>query len=117
MTKKIGILIFLALVFVTSCYFDKEEELYPNNNCNTQNVTFSTQVLAAINNKCATAGCHVVGGIPPNLTNFAGVSGSIDRIRIRALEQRSMPPASSPKLTDCEHKQIQTWITNGAPNN
>jgi uncharacterized membrane protein len=117
MTKKSRVVIFMALVFASSCYFDKEEELYPNNNCNTQDVTFSTHVSAAINNKCATAGCHVAGGIPPNLTNFAGVSGSVDRIRIRAIEQRTMPPASAPKLTDCEHKQIQTWINNGAPNN
>lgn len=117
MTKKNGVLILLALVFVTSCYFDKEEELYPNNACDTQNVTFSTQISAAINNKCATAGCHVAGGIAPNLTTFTGISANIDRIRIRAIEQRTMPPASSPKLTDCEHTQIKTWITNGAPNN
>lgn len=104
-------------VIIYSCYFDKEEELYPNSNCDTANITFSANISKTINNKCATSGCHVAGGISPNLTSYNNIKASIDRIKIRAVDARTMPPASSPKLTDCEHKQLNTWISNGSPNN
>lgn len=114
--KKPATVFLLFTTALSGCYFDKEEELYPNNNCNTASVSFSNHISTIITTKCATAGCHVAGGISPNLSDYTAVSSNISRVKSRAIDARTMPPASAPKLTDCEYQQLSVWINNGAKN-
>lgn len=104
-----------VLFIIQSCYFDKAEELYPNSSCNTSSVTYANDVSKIINAKCASAGCHVVGAQLPDLSDFNKVKSSVDRVKARAIIDRTMPPGAP--LTPCEIDKLNKWINDGAQNN
>lgn len=111
---------FIALIvgtILSSCYYDNEQELYPAVQvCDTASLTYDSVISDIINGKCALPACHG-GSQNPNLSNFAGVSANIDRVKARAVDLKTMPPASATQLTDCEITKLQFWINNGAPQN
>jgi hypothetical protein len=116
------LLIFSISVFISSCYYDNEEELYQfSGNCDTTQIAFSTRILPILNQNCN--GCH--SGASPsagiNLTTHADVLvyvqngsliGSIDH-----LQGFSPMPKSSPKIPECQILSIKKWIAAGSPNN
>jgi len=108
----------LALALLTGCYYDNKEELYPNtfgNNtaCDTTNLTYNNGIKALINGNCASAGCHVPGATSPDLSTYTGVVSNITRVKIRAIDQKSMP-ASAP-LPLCELSKLTAGINAGTP--
>ena len=124
--KKTPIISFALLVGVlllfSSCYKDNEEDLYKNyyaqNQCDTSNVRFSTDIMPIIQGNCATTGCHVQGGTGPGI--FVNYKGVMDKVNSGTFEKRvlidkNMPPAAP--LTDCQQQQIQAWLNAGAHNN
>ena len=114
--KKIFFLAVLALG-MESCYYDNEEELYPSdpNSCNTDSLTYDNQIGSLINTNCSVSGCHAAGGESPTLTTYQEVKSNIDRIEIRALIEKTMPPTGP--LPQCELSQLTQWIADGAPEN
>jgi hypothetical protein len=103
------ILLFAATATMHSCYYDKEELLYPGTNtpvdCSTVNAKFAANVQPLISAKCATSGCHdatASGGLI--LQNYAQISGVKDRINAAPLQPS-------------EINIIKCWIESGAPNN
>ena len=105
-------------LLVTSCYYDKEDELYGTNNCDTSLVSFSNDILPIINNSCATVGCHVQGGGGVGIfENHTQIKSKVDdgSFNQRVVVQQDMPPSSP--LSDCQIAHIQQWIIEGAPNN
>jgi hypothetical protein len=106
-------------VALTGCYYDNEEELYPFGGCNTSNVTWSGTIQPLITTRCATPGCHVQGGQPPNLGTYAAVKAQVDagRIKARAIDGSPsfMPPSG--KLPSCDIVALNTWLAAGAPEN
>jgi hypothetical protein len=111
-------LVLINLIFVfgfSSCYYDNEEELYPKNGCNIQNVTYSKEVNAIIGKNCAVSGCHVANAIPPNLSDFNNLKNSVERVRVRAIIDKTMPPSG--KLNECDTKKLDEWIKAGSLNN
>lgn len=112
------IIIFAFLVMgLSSCYYDNGEDLYPVDpgSCQTENLTYDNQIGTLINLTCSTRGCHYTGNQPPALTNYAEVIANLDRIEVRALQERSMPPAGP--ISQCQHNQLKQWIADGAPEN
>jgi len=121
-------LIILALLILAGCYYDNEEELYPNQNtgCDTTNVTFAGTVLPVIDANCKT--CHS-GGFPQGnvrLEDYASISaaGKIPEGQYGSLygsvnhsQGNSPMPKNGNKLPDCTIKQIKAWIDAGTPNN
>ncbi len=109
----------LCLLFVsilTGCYYDNEDELYPNKSgCDTSNVTYSGIIKPLVDSRCAVPGCHVSGAQPPNLSTYTGLVTNIDRVKVRALELKTMPAAGP--LSQCEIDQMWIWINAGSPNN
>lgn len=116
------LLILSISVFISSCYYDNEEELYPiSANCDTTQFAFSTRILPILNQSCN--GCHS-GSAPSagiNLTTHADVLiyaqngaliGSMDH-----LPGFSPMPKSSPKISDCQISSVKRWIAAGSPNN
>ncbi len=116
------ILLISVVVFIQSCYFDKEELLYPSgNSCDTTNITYSETIAPIMENSCN--GCH--SGSDP----FAGISTDnyddlktiVDNGRFWGAvshdPQYSPMPKDRPKLSDCSLLQIQTWIVEGALDN
>jgi hypothetical protein len=110
---------FLSLLFsFTGCYYDVESELYPaaaNNTCDTTAVTYATTIGPLITSSCATSGCHAAGAQSPDLSNYAGLNGSIDRVAVRAITEKTMPPSGP--MNSCSILALQAWINRGALNN
>ncbi|MFM8917178.1 MAG: hypothetical protein ACKOGP_05485 [Bacteroidota bacterium] len=89
--------------------------------CDTLNVTYNGTVKSILQAKCV--GCH--SGASPsgaiNLSNWTGVnataqSGALTG-SINHLPSYSAMPKSGPKLPACEIRQIEIWVSQGAPNN
>lgn len=118
MNKK-HLLIPAFLVFLTSCYYDNYETLYPDANlvCDTTNVTFTPFVSNMVSQSCATTGCHVEGTGRILLTDYTSIKAAVDNgtFQQRALINQDMPPSAP--LSSCNVKKLNTWIDNGAQNN
>lgn len=119
---------FLALMalglLAPQCYYDSEEELYsnfPENTCDTAQVSFSAKVSPIIAQNCAVSGCHA-GANPTaglNLTEFQTIqsiaqSGQLVG-RVTGNGGALMPPSGA--LPDCDIALIQSWVNQGAPDN
>ena len=112
-----------VLLLSNGCYYDNQEELYPNSFCDTVNISYSGAIEPIIQAKCATPGCHVAGGSGSgDFTTYAGVLGKIQNngpflasIR-QSPDAIPMPPAGSNQLRSCEVRKIELWIAAGAPN-
>jgi hypothetical protein len=109
-----------TLVFGSSgCYYDNEEELYPNSFCDTALVTWASDIQPLINTRCAISGCHANGAVAPNLTGYTAVKAQADNGRLRARAIDGVPsimPASG-KLPACDIANLDAWLRAGAPNN
>lgn len=103
---------------ISTCYYDNEEDLYGDSQCDATNVTYSDVIEPIIQSKCATTGCHVAGGTGTGLLeSYANVKAKVDDGSFfdRVITQRDMPPGSP--LNDCQILVIEKWISDGAPNN
>lgn len=112
------LLICSSLVFMTSCYKDKEDLLYGTADCQTTSVTYSTDIEPLISGNCAISGCHVQGGTGTGL--FENYDQTIAKIndgsfRRRVIVQKDMPPSAP--LNECQIQKIEKWLQEGAPNN
>ena len=120
------IILLLLIVFITGCYYDSEEKLYPqiSNSCDLTNVTFAATVTQILQASCFS--CHSNsnaansgGGI--KIQNYADVlilanNGKLMGTITHASGYQAMPQGGG-KLTDCEINQLQKWIDNGKLNN
>jgi hypothetical protein len=115
------ILLTLLTLLFSGCYYDVEEELYPNTGiCDTTNVTYAATIAPLLNQNCN--GCH--SGAAPSgnidLSNYANVkicadNGSLYGSMIHDPNWSQMPKGGS-KLDDCTLLKVKTWIDNGCPN-
>jgi hypothetical protein len=118
----IAVAVIFGLWSTTSCYYDNEEELYPNPpTCDTTNITYSGTVAPILEINCNT--CHnsvnQQGGIiTDNYDDLQTVinNGSF-RGAINHLDGYSPMPQGGEKLNECDLTQINFWLDNGAPNN
>jgi hypothetical protein len=125
--------IFILTLFVcsglTGCYYDTEEELYPDSGstiCDTVSVSYATDIVPIMNSKCSVSGCHAgvnaAAGIP--LDTYDGVKSYLDADKARFISSiiwdgnaSNMPKGASAKMSDCNINTIRAWINVGYPNN
>jgi hypothetical protein len=103
---------------MSGCYYDVADELYPDSvtaNCDTTAPTYSARIAPLIASSCATSGCHTGAAQLPDLNNYNDVSANVDRIKQRAVIEKTMPPSGP--LSTCDVNALQTWIDAGALNN
>lgn len=118
----------VAGLSVSSCYYDKEQELYPTpvSDCDTAAVSYSASVATVIQPKCL--GCHsnsssgvAGGGIAlEGHTNFKAYVTANKTKFINAISHNpgaSPMPKGGAKLQTCEINKINAWINQGANNN
>lgn len=106
----------LGILFTLSaCYYDNEEELYPTatSNCDTTNLTYANGIKTIIDTRCSGSSCHVSGTTSPDLSTYQGLVNNIARVKVRAIDEKSMPAAAP--LSACEIKKLTTWINAGTP--
>jgi hypothetical protein len=112
----------LLLCFTNlSCYYDSEEDLYPNVTCDTTNVKYSVEIKAIINNNCI--GCHSAAANQGDiqLENHADVLKYANNGRLLGSIKHAATyvamPTGAPKLSDCNISKVEAWINAGSPNN
>ena len=130
-SSKISIFLISSFVCIglTGCYYDTEEELYPDSGsttCDTVSVSYATDIVPIVSTKCSNPGCHAgvnaAAGIP--LETYAGVKGFLDTDKARFISSiiwdgnaSNMPKGASSKMIDCNINTIKAWINAGYPNN
>lgn len=106
---------------LSSCYYDNEEDLYPQPvDCDTLNVTYSQTIAPIMSTNCNA--CH--GGSAPNANvktdtyNDLKIIADDDRLWgvVNHESGYSPMPKDRPKLNDCDLKKIRVWLDNGALN-
>ncbi len=118
------IIAFCFTLLISSCYYDKESDLYPSTtttNCDSIKGQFALEVKPLIDNQCKS--CHngnlTQGGI--NLDGYDNVKNATLNGKvletIRHDNGVSPMPQGTPKLSDCDIKKVTLWKTAGAPNN
>lgn len=117
-----AILSTLVVWSITSCYYDNEEELYPNPvECDTTNITYSGTIVPILENNCYS--CHnsvnQQGGIVVDTYDDLRVVIDNGRFRgaINHLDGYSPMPQGGDKLNECNLTKINLWLDNDAPNN
>jgi hypothetical protein len=120
----LGLSVFTLTVTFQSCYYDNEEDLYPNENtaCDTAVFSYTGKVKSIMDTYCATAGCHnaTTHAAGYYLDTYDNVKTSAqDPLFMCSIRRESgcspMPKAQS-KLSDCNITIIQKWIDNNYPN-
>ncbi len=119
--------VFGLMSFLSSCYYDKAELLYPNSGANgtvcdtTTVVSYSQKVVPILQTNCYS--CHTVsfqsGGIA--MSTYAtdkaiAVNGKLYGSINHASGFIAMPQGT-PKLSSCQIATIKKWVDAGSPNN
>lgn len=117
-------LLCVAIMSFTGCYYDVEDELYPDNNasCDTTAVNFAV-VKPIFDAKCV--GCH--GGASPSagikLDTYTDAKVYLDASASRLVSSvkhdgnASNMPQGQPKLDACDISKISAWVVAGYPEN
>ena len=113
----------LATLISQSCYYDNEEDLYPDTSCDTSITTYSAVIAPIIMENCSYSGCHDNGTSPAgglSLTAHQGIAGASNQIVNRINRGESDPllmPRGTGKLNACDIEKIERWVRNGSLNN
>jgi PBP1b-binding outer membrane lipoprotein LpoB len=113
--KKVGSLIMLSIVILSGCYYDNEEELYPNQTSTTTptTVTYSSDIQPLIASNCASSNCHQSGATSPDLSDYTKLTANITRVKVRAIDEKTMPSAGP--LSNADIAKLQSWIDARTP--
>lgn len=121
--KNLLFLLIFILVFgmlFPSCYYDKEETLYPFQRCDTTNVTYSQTIVPILSANCYV--CHITGNptSPVVLDSYTNVLIYVTNGKLIPAIDHTGPfqmPKGGSMLEVCAIEKIKRWVTNGAPNN
>jgi hypothetical protein len=114
----------LLVVSFQSCYYDREDYLYPNTatSCDTTNVTYTATVSKIMGTYCATPGCHSTTSHASNiiLDTYAGTKASAQNANflgsINHSSGLSAMPQGGSKLSDCDISKLTIWVNKNYPN-
>ena len=118
------ILIFIAVVSFSSCYYDKGDMLYPGagTNCDTTAaISYAKNVVPLLQQQCYS--CHSGGS--PSGGIAMGTYASDKAIAVNGKLYGSISfaagfspmPQGAPKMSTCQLSTIKRWINAGSPNN
>jgi len=112
----------IAMVSLQSCYYDVEEELYPNQTCDTTAaVTFAANIQPILARNCTSCHTGASANAGVDLSTHNGVAavalnGQLVGAITHAAGFSPMPQGAS-KLPECNINQIKKWVEAGALNN
>lgn len=116
---------FITVLFVSSCYYDKEELLYGNPNApctdTTTNISYNQYVAPLFRQYCYS--CHS-GNFPSGniaMGNYAADKALAQNGKLYGSISYSAGyspmPKGMAKFTNCQIANIKKWIDAGTPNN
>lgn len=121
--KKLLIILSTTIVLLSSCYYDKEEDIFPSTgNCDVSAVTYANTVLPLLQNS-GCLGCHS-GSAPSGNISLSGYNnvkvvaqnGKLFGVINHSPGFSPMPQGGS-KMSSCSINRIKAWIDAGAVNN
>lgn len=118
---KTSAFLLVILSFITSCTYYNEEDLYPDEICDTTNISYSQDIQPIFQENCYS--CHFGNTTYGNLdlSDFNLIQKEIDSgalLRNIKHEPGGIPmPKGAAKLPDCSILKIEQWINMGIPNN
>jgi len=122
MKQFIYLCLFSILIF-SSCTYYNEEELHPNEVCDTSNITYTIDIKPIFEKNCYS--CHsnsaptLQGNF--NLEDFNNIQREVDNgnllLNIKHDPDGIPMPKGGTKLSDCNINKIENWIDQGIPNN
>ena len=126
---KSGIPVFITVLILTmmiivpgGCYYDNEEDLYPNaTDCDTLNITYETAIAPIMANSCNT--CHSgpapSAGIKTDTYVDLSVIANNGRLwgAVSHAQGYSPMPKDQAMLSECSLTKIEKWISDGLPEN
>ena len=108
-------------VFISGCYYDNKEDLYPKVVCNITSVTYSGNVEKIIRSNCYSCHSSAAQLANVNLEGYPNLKVYADNGKLAGVIQHQSGFAAMPqgaaKLSDCDISVIKTWINNGTVNN
>ncbi len=114
-------IILMSVAMISGCFYDSEEDLYPDTICDTVDVSYANDIKPIINNSCI--GCHSAAANQGNVT-LEGHESLLkyvdDKSLLGSVQQIagfSPMPQGASKISDCNIAKIQSWINAGSPNN
>lgn len=114
----------MLVFFVTACYYDNEEALYPSlsSACDTTGVTFSMTIVPVLSSNCYSCHSNTTAqtfGNNIKLENYADVKSNATAVAgsIKQTGTYSPMPKNGGKLKQCSIRQFDIWVTNGMLNN
>jgi mono/diheme cytochrome c family protein len=121
-----SMLIICCIVFISSCYYDKEDLLYGNVNSGpctdtTAIVSYSQKVVPMLQQQCYS--CHTgsfpSGGIVMGTYATDKAIGQNGKLygSVNYSSGFSPMPKGMPKMSNCQIATIKKWIDAGMPNN
>lgn len=113
---------FIIMVATLSrCYYDVEEEIYPKTECDTDNISYSIDVVPILQNNCYECHSEAVNQAGITLEGYDNLKTYVDNGRFLGAIKHdpgfSPMPQGRPQLPDCQIAKIEQWILDGAPNN
>ena len=121
MKISIAITAIICIGFFSNCTYENREDLQKVDSCELEEVTFSDNVQRILSTRCGAchgaslqeAGVSMLGH--ENVLKIVN-NGKLLKVINHAPGFPQMPQGG-PKLPDCEIKQIQKWVDEGALNN
>lgn len=111
----------MGSAFLSSCYYDNEEYLYPpggqSATCDTVNLTYAANIAPIFADNCN--GCHNSSSGNLVLDNYTAQKNNINKIwlAINHLPGATAMPQNGNKLSDCDIAKILRWRNLNMPNN
>lgn len=105
----------------TSCFYDVEELLYPESDCETSTMSYSNDIAPIFSANCYV--CHDTSTKFGNiiLDSHSEVLKRVNSNILLGVIKHSIGfppmPQGGPKLLDCHIEKIEAWISQGALNN
>ena len=116
--------LFFSLIlvsFLSSCYYDVEENLYGSSVCDTTDISYVQDIAPILNTSCN--GCHAsaINIANVSLDQYAAVKKFVDNGKLIGVIRHdpgfSAMPSGAPKIADCSIQKLEAWLRAGSPNN
>jgi hypothetical protein len=110
----------IILLFFSFCTYNNEEELYPNEICDTADISYINDIKPIFEQNCYS--CHsnsvlYYGNL--SLENINHIQRVVDNGKLlknikHEPDGRPMPEGAA-KLSDCNINKIEAWVNRGIP--